>query len=335
MMKRRKRDQRSGRKTIFLLLLVSVFMFLAGPLVWRIDQLRQAKSVYDVQKVQEGLLWLEKNAGILKKLEYISDIEMWQQLNVGSEDIDEFKLASYQDEKHQYWLYVLYLQEGKLMEGQNVLDRMSDSSLKLLGKGLMAIATGDAGEARRLLSETEIDWNTLSIQEQAIRHLALAQAAMILGDYESTNTELKTALQLDPNNPAYLSVAFDAAIYNEQWPKALELSQLIDAQTWRPLNTLYETKKAILAIHEGNTLVLSNSLASLEEFPQGDLYIDYVNGVHALEQGQLEEGKSLLEQALRNGLEGELKVDAQTALNQIVEREKADLNLRAVVAENP
>lgn len=332
MLKRRKRGLRSRRKLLFLLLAI-VLVFTVGPFVWRIEQLRHAKSVYDVQKVQMELLWLEKNAGLLNNLEIIRDTKLWLELNVGSKDL-ESKLASYRDEKHQFWLYVLYLQKGKIMNAQNILEEMDENSLKLLGKGLMSIAKGDAQQSRRLLTETEMDWKTLSIQEQATRYLTLAQAAMIMGDLQSTQTELKAAQQIDPNNPACLSVAFDVAIEEEQWTKALEFSQLIDAQTWRPRNILYETKKAILAIHEDNILGLSDSLASLKELPQGDVCINYVNGTHALEQGQLEEGKDLLEQALKNGLEGELKADAQKALTQVSDRLKADRNLRAVVAEN-
>lgn len=318
---------------IFLLLLAIVLMFTAGPFVWHMVQLRQAKSVYDILKVQEELLWLENKAGLLNNLEIVRDTELWLELNMGSNDIDESKLAAYQDEKHQFWLYVLYLQEGKLTTGQTVLDKMSDSSLKLLGKGLMSIAKGDAQQARRLLTETEMDWKALTIQEQTIRYLTLAQADLIMGDQQSARTELHAALQLDPNNPACLSVAFDVAIEEGQWTKALELSQLIDAQTWRSGNALYETKKAILAIHEDNKPGLSDSLATLKEFPQGEVYINYVNGIHALEQGQLEKGKNLLERAMENGLEGELKADAQKALTQVIDRQKADRNLRAVVAE--
>jgi len=244
----------------------------------------------------------------------------------------ESELAVYQDEKHQFWLYLLYLQEGKLMTAQNLLDNMSESSLKELGKGLMLFSKGDAVQAQRIITETEMNWKTLSIEQQTIRHLTLAQAAMTLEDYPAAQTELKAAEQLNPNNPACLSVAFDLAIEEEQWTKAVELSQSIDTQTWRPRNSLYETKKAILAIYEGNLQGLSNSRTSLKDLSQGEVCLKYVNGIQALAQGQLDEGKNFLVEALNNGLEGELKVDAQKALNQILDRQKADLNLRTVIA---
>lgn len=105
-------------------------------------------------------------------------------------------------------------------------------------------------------------------------------------------------------------------------------------QTWRPKNTLFETKKALLAIHENNMQELSDSLSELKELPRGDACINYVNGVHALSKGQLQEGKSLLERALKSGLEGGLKVDAQKSLDQVTSRQNADRILHFIVVEN-
>lgn len=315
---------------IFLLLLAIVFIFTAGPFVWRVEQIIHAKSVYDVQMVKEELLWLEKNAGFINNLEIIKDTKLWLELNVGGKDL-ESKLATYKDNKHQFWLYLLNLQEGNDITAQNILDKLNESSLKLLGKGLMLLAKGDAQQARLLL--TNLNWEKLSNEEKTLGHLSLAKAAMNLGDYQYAQTELKAAQQINRHNPACLSIAFDLAIEEEQWTKAAELSQSIDAQSWRSRNTIYETKKAILAITEGNEPRLSDSLATLEELPEGEVYIQYVNGIQALEQGQLEEGKYLLTGALKKGLNGELKVDAQKALDQVIDRQRADVNLRAIVAE--
>ncbi|EHQ90158.1 tetratricopeptide repeat protein [Desulfosporosinus youngiae] len=332
MIKRRKRGYRSRRKAVFLLLLVIIFLFTAGPFVWHMEKIRQAKSIYDIPKVQEELLWVETNAGLLNKLGFVKDTKLWLELNVGGQDL-ESKLVSYQDEKHRFWLYLLYLQEGKLTDARNVLDSMSESSLKGLGEGLMLISKGDAGQARQLLAETGFKWKELSVEEQILGHLSLAQAALILGDPQGAQTELQAAQELNPHNPAYLSMAFNMAIEQEQWTKAVELSQRIDTQTWRQGNGLYETKKAILAIRQDNSQALSESLSSLQELPQGEACINYVNGIQALGQGKLEEGKKLLTEALAKGLEGELNSDAQKALNQVIDREKAEQKLRAVVAE--
>lgn len=331
-MRRFKRGHRNRSKTIVLFILVIVFLFVAGPFVWRMEKIRQAKSIYDIQRVQQELLWLDKNAGVLNNLGFVKDTELWLELNIGGKNL-ESKLASYQDEKHQFWLYLLYLQEGKLTDAQSTLDKMSESTLKLLGNGLMLISKGNAEQARLLLTDTDINWRELSIEEQTLGHLTLAQTALILEDRQTAQTELNAAQQLNPNNPAYLSMAFNMAIKDEQWTKAIEFRQSIDAQTWRPPNALYLTKKAILAIHEGDSQGLSDSLGSLKELPEGEACLNYVNGIQALEQGQLEKGKILLATALDKGLVGELKVDAQKALNQVIDREKAELKLRAVVAE--
>lgn len=328
-----KNSQRRRRQTTFLLLLSIIFLLIVGPFVWRVEQLRRAESVYDVQKVNEELQWLEVHGGLLNKLTLINDAKLWFELNVGSKDL-ESELTMYQDEKHRFWLFLLNLQDGKMTEAQNVLGPMGMTPLGQLGQGLMSLSKGDAEESRRLLAEMEVDWGKLPRQEQVLRHLTLAQAAMIMGDHQSTQAELEAAQGLEPNNPACLSVAFDIAIGEGQWAKALELSHSIDAQTWRSKTTLFETKKAVLAISENNMQELSDSLASLKELPQGDACINYVNGIQALNKGQLQEGKNLLERALKSGLDGGLKADAQIALEQVTARQKADQVLRSVVDGN-
>jgi uncharacterized protein HemY len=196
------------------------------------------------------------------------------------------------------------------------------------------MAKGEVEESSRILAEAELDWKIMPKQAQVLRHLTLAQAAMIRGDHQVIQTELEAAQRLEPNNPACLSVAFDIAIGEGQWAKAQELSRIIATQTWYPKNTLFETKKAVLAIHENNIQELSDSLSALKELPRGDACINYVNGVQALSKGQLQEGKSLLERALKSGLEGGLKADAQKSLDQVTSRQNADRILRSIVVEN-
>lgn len=308
-------------------------MIIIGPILWHMERLREADSNYNVHEVQAQLQWLDVHGGLFNRLELIKDVKLRLELNVGSKDLEP-KLAEYQDKKHRFWLLLLYLQEGKLTAAQNVLVQFVNTPLGQLGQGLMLLSKGDVDESRRLLVEKEIDWNSLTLKEQSLRHLTLAQAAMMLGDDQSTLADLKAAQELEPNNPACLSVEFDVAIRQGQWAKALELSRLIDAQTWRPKNMLYETKKAVLAIHENNVEGLSASLSALKVLPQGETYIYYLNAIQALDQGQLQEGKDLLKRALNNGLDGGLKADAQKALEQITLRQKADQVLRVVAGGN-
>ncbi|TGE32490.1 hypothetical protein E4K68_12205 [Desulfosporosinus sp. Sb-LF] len=315
------------------MILSSIILILAaGPFILRMGSLYQAESVYDVQTVKEELQWLEVHAGILNKLGMVRDTELWLALNLGKQDL-ESRLV-YEDEKHRFWLFLLKLQEGKTTEAQKIIDSLGNTPLSYLEQALMSLSKGDAVESRRLLTKTDVKWETLRRQEQTLRHLTLAQAAMITGDYQSTQLELEMAQSMEPNNPACLSVSFDLAIGEGKWAKAIELSHSIASQSWRPKNVLFETQKAILAIHEGNIKELSDSLVSLKEFPRGEAYINYVNGIQALKKGQLEEGKSSLDRALKGGFDGGIKADAQKALEQIKERQNADNGLRALAAAN-
>lgn len=329
LLKRRKRNLRR-RWTTFLLLFLTILMVSSSPFLWHLDRLRKAESVYDVQRVKEELHWWEGHGGLLNKLEMIRDASLWLELNVGGKDL-ESKLAMYPDEKHQFWLFLLNLQKGKMTEAQTVLNRLDKTPLGQLGQGLISMAKGEVEESSRLLAEAELDWKTLPKQAQALRSLTLAQVALIKGDHQGAQTELEAAQRLDPSNPACLAVAFNIAIGNEDWVKAQELSRIIVNQTWSPKNTLFETKRAVLAIRVNNLQELSDSLSALKELPRGDVCINYVNGIQALSKGQLQEGKSLLEQALKNGLDGGLKEDAQKSLDQVTARQNADRSLHSIL----
>lgn len=298
-------------------------MFAAGPYVVRMELLREAKRDYDIRKVQEELGWLEKYGGPLNSLELTNDTKLWLGLNIGSKEV-ESTLTAYQDEKHLAWLADFYSQIGDFTKAQSILETMNPSPRTQLSKGFLSLSKGDAKETQALLVGTESDWNSLTPQEQCLRHLSLAQVAISLEDSLSVNAELDIAQKLDPKNPAYLSVGFNLAIAQGEWAKAIQLSQLIDDQTWRPPNSLYLIKRAVLAIHENDPQGLSDNLALLEKLPLEEASIHYVKGINALKKGQLQEGKTLLELALKDGLKDGVKVDAQNALEQISERQKVD-----------
>lgn len=334
MSKRQKRSRWKRRHTTFLLLMLIILMVSTSPFIWRLNLLRQAERVYDVQRVQEELQWWEEKGSVLNQLAMIRDASLWLELNVGEKNL-ESKLAMYDDEKHQFWSFLFYLQQGKMTEAQNVLNKLAKTSLGQLGQGLLSMAKGDVEESSRLLAAPEQDWKTLPKQAQTLRYLTLAQVALVRGDHQVAQVELEAAQRIEPSNPACLSVAFDIAIGEGRWEKAHELSQIIAKQTWRPKNSLFETKKAVLAIQNNNLVELSESLSALKELPSGAACLNYVNGVHALSKGQLQEGKLLLQTALKSGLEGGLKVDAQKALDQVTVRQNADPKLRSVVYNNP
>ncbi|MGI6120593.1 MAG: hypothetical protein ACOYIB_08540 [Desulfosporosinus sp.] len=328
-----RRQKWKRRQTTFLLLILITLIVITSPFIWRMNRLRVAKSVYDVQKVQEELQWWEVHGGLLNKLGVIRDASLWVELNVGGENL-ESALALYQDDKHQFWLFLLNMQKGEIPKAENILSLLDNKQLVQLGQGMISLAKGDAEESSRLLADEALNWKKMSKHAQTLRHLILAQAALIIGNYQVTLNELDAAQCLEPKNPACLSLAFDLAIEEGQWIKAQELSQVIKAQTWFNKNTLFQTKKAVLAIHANNIQELSDSLSALEELPRGKACIDYVNGIHALSKGQLQEGKSLLERALKRGLEGGLKADAQKSIAQVNTRQNADRILRSIVVGN-
>lgn len=328
----RKSGQRRRRQFTFLFLVAIILLLIIGPFAWRMERLIQAENAYDVPKVKAELEWLEMHGGFLNKLGLIKDATLWLELNIGSTDLEP-KLASYHDEKHQFWLLLLDLQAGKTTEAQNVIGELGNTSAGELGRGLLSLVKGNAEEARRLLAKTNVGWETLSRHEQTLRHLTLAQASIILGDHPSAQSELQAAQGLEPQNPACLSLEMDIAIEEGQWTKALELNNTIDAQTWRPKTTLYETKRAVLAIHEENLQKLTDTLSTLKELPNGEVTIEYINGIQALHKGQLQEGKDLLERALKSGLDARLEADAQKALGQVSARQKADRALQAVAGK--
>lgn len=327
-MKRGKRSSKRRRQITFILLVIVLVIFAAGPFAVHLERMRQAKSEYDVQKVQEELKWVENYGGPLNRLEFLSETKLWLELYLGVKDA-ELKLTAYQDEKHQFMLANVYLQTGNLTKAQNLLESMSPSPRRELGKGLLTLTKGDAQQTRELLEDSRAAWKSMTRQEQCLRYLTLAQAAITLEDYFSTKTELEVAQQLDPKNPAIISVEFNLAIAQGQWARAKELSQAIDDQTWRPTNSQYQKKRAVLAIHDNDLQVLGESLALLKEFPLGDASINYLKGINALKQGQIQEGKKLLDLALKSGLEGQARADAQKALEQISDRQKADRFIRS------
>jgi hypothetical protein len=330
--KRRHRSQKRRRRITLLLLLIIIGLLSSGPFIWHVARLKQAENTYDMTSVKDELQWLNVHGGVINKLGLINDSTLWFDLNVGNTDLAP-KLALYHDKKHLFWLFLLNLQTGKLSEAQKVIQTLGDTPVSQLGQGLVSLANGDGEESRRLLTKTGVAWDALSHHEQTLRHLALAQVGLILGDQASTLSELQEAQRLEPQNPACLSLALNAAIEEGEWSKVQEISNTIDLQTWRPKATLTEARKALLAIHEKNSQKLADSLSALKDLPHGEATILYVNGIQALNKGQLQEGKNLLESSLNNGLDSVLEIDAQKALQQVAERQKADEALQTVVAK--
>ena len=91
---------------------------------------------------------------------------------------------------------------GKLREASAVLEALPDAGKGglLVERGLLALETGDAAKARRLLEqaspETTKDWRVLS---------ALGVAEATAGKQAKAQGYFKKALELSPNNPVVLN----------------------------------------------------------------------------------------------------------------------------------
>lgn len=337
MFKKRKRGLKRGLKrrrqiTVFFFLLI-VLMIAMGPFLWHIQRLRQAENDYEMSEVEHQLQWFKTYGGVLNRLKLLDDANLWLKLNLGQQDLAH-DLVSPRDDQQRFWLFLINLRDGNRTEASKQLASLDTTPYGSLGQGLMALTKGDLEEARQRLAQDEATWKSLPRQAQALRSLILTQVAMNMGDAQSTQKELETARQLDPKNPAYLSMAFTVAIWQGEWSNAIELSQTIDKQTWRSPDPLYETQKTILAIHENNETMLSASRAVLKTFPQAEALQSYVSGIDALYHGQIQEGKRDLERAVKGGLEGKIKSDAQAAIAQITERQNADSKLQPVMNGN-
>lgn len=317
------------RRVILSSILLLLMVLSLGPFLWSIMRLKNAENHYNVSEVKTILESYDEQGWISNNIGWIKDARLWLGMNLGDQDLTS-KLTQYQDDRHRFWLFLLDVQKGDISAAQIILDSLNSSSQHQLGLGIMSLASGNSEESKRLLTDPETEWNKLSSHDQALRYLTLAQVAMAVGDQTTAHSELTAAEKIEPNNPACQSLNFDLAIIDGQRAKALELSKVIDGQTWRPKNKLYETKMAVLAIGDNDEQRLANSLLTLKELPQGNLYIDYVKGILAIKKGQLQEGKTLLEGAIKNGLDGGIKTDAQLALDQIKERLDAEQTLQSV-----
>lgn len=332
MAKRKRHSMQRRRRIVIVTLLIVLFVVLCGPILWSIGRLKQAKDDYDVLGVSSELHRLESYDWLLDRVGFIKDAKLWLALNLDDRDLT-IELSGYQDDKHWFWLFLYDLQKGDISGAQSVLAKMGKTTRGQLGQGLVELSQGNAKEAKKLLVETTLDWKSLSRQELTLRYLTLAHADLDLDDLPSAHTELAEAKHLDPANPAALTTEFDLAMKEEQWTKAYELSHAIQAQTWRPKSSLFETQKALLALRLDNKKDLADCLSVLENLTQGESLINYVKGVQALMKGNVQEGKSLLQNALKEGLEGQSKSDALVALDQINKRQNVDPILKSLSTE--
>lgn len=322
--------KRRGR-TLALLVIV-LFVTGVSPFVWHLGKLSRALDEYNFGQTERELAWLQKYGGWLNSLEIVRDAEVWQQLNAGHYDPVKKVLSQSADDKHRLWLMQLELDEGNYEEAEKSLSGVSGEARRALGQGLLELAEGYPGQAQAALERTDVAWQTLTKGEQSLRYLGMAKIGLLTGDDNRVKSGLARAEELTPQNPAYLSVAFDYALAQGEWAKAVELSDQLDQEGSMSDNISYLTKKALLAIEVSDGEKWTESLAQLESLEGAGAYLAYVSAIEALSKGELTAGKQGMERALREGLSGPFARDAQIAWEQTEKRLKAEQGLKPILS---
>ncbi|MHB8124813.1 MAG: tetratricopeptide repeat protein [Desulfitobacteriaceae bacterium] len=289
---------------------------------------------YKFAQVQAEIDWLRLRGGIFNKLNVINDVDLWLKLNLGRTNGLDEALISRKDSKHIFWLFLLKLQQNQLGEAQTVLNEISDNQQYLLSQGLLALASGNPQQTIDIWENHTNELGHLTRSSQTLWHLAMAQAEIATNiQLDQARNELQCAQTLEPKNPACLTVAFEIALKTRDWDQAVLISKMIDEQK-SIKNPGFLTEKAILALQIQDNALLESSLAELKTIPKGLNYVNYILGIQALSQGDLDQGKSYLRGALQNGLDGIFMADAQQALAQTEIRLNSEKDLRPIIQSN-
>lgn len=310
------------RLRFYFVLSVILAGILLSPLLWHLSKMTRAQADYDFKTVATEISWVNRYAPFLDRWASFREVKLWLGLNLGPREGLEQELARYGDDRHRLWLVQFLLQDGKTSEAETKAGLISSESTRTLAQGLLALAQKDLEKAHGLLQGL----TGLDEKEEFLRHMALMQVYLTLPDLERAQAEFTVLLKAEPHNPAVKMLEFNLALTRRDWDQALALSAELDQKI--PPTPVYLVQKGLLQIYEGklNPAVITQ----LGEFPQGKSYANYLLGIKALNQGDLGEGKRLLELASAQGLPGELALDAKSALTHTNERLRAQDSLAAI-----
>jgi hypothetical protein len=322
------------KKQIFigsLFLILLVILICPAPWLWHTGRLIQGQHTYQFDQVQAELNWLCLHGGILNQLTLITDVDLWLKLNLGRTNGLEEELSSRQGDKYIFWLFLLQLQQNQLEKAAATLNKVANSRQNLLGQGLLSLAAGEPQKTLSIWNDKAKELEKLPASKEALWHLAQAQAEIAVNPcLDNARQDLQKARNLEPQNPACLNVALKIALKAGEWDEALLLTETSEVGNASE-SMGYLTQEALLALQLQDTALLKNLLAELKALPGGSGYVSYVQGIQALNQGDLEQGKTCLNEALAVGLEGLFKTDAQRALAQTEIRLSAAENLRPII----
>lgn len=288
---------------------------------------------YEFTQVQAEIDWLQLHGGILAKNVVINDADIWLKLNLGqTKGLDE-ALIDQKDNKHLFWRFLLKIQQNKLRDAQAVLNEITDNRQNLLGQGLLALATGKPQETVNLWENKAEKFEHLTRSNLTLSHLAMAQAEIALNELDLAKKELQYAQKLEPKNPACLTIAFEISLKTRDWDQAVTISKMIEEHAY-PEYPIYLTEKALLALQLKDSALLKSMLSELKSTTTGLNYVNYIKGIQAINQGDLNLGKSYLSSMVRDGLDGILMVDGQQALAETEMRLNSETGLQPIIQGN-
>jgi predicted Zn-dependent protease len=313
---------------IIFIIVLGLIIWLA-PFFWHRSKLSYNQRNYEFAQLQAEIDWLRLHGGFLAKSTVINDADIWLKLNLGqTKGLDE-ALIDQKDDKHLFWRFLLKIQQNELREAQEILNKITDNCQNLLGQGLLALAAGKPQETIDLWENKTDEFKHLTKSNLTLYHLAMAQAEIALNELDLAKKELQYAQKLEPKNPACLTIAFEIALKTRDWNKAVTISKMTKNE-----NPIYLTEKALLALQLKDSDLLESTLSELK-FQTTELnYINYIKGIQALSQGNLDLGKSFLSNTVRNGLDGILMADVQQALAETKMRLNSETGLQPIIMGN-
>jgi hypothetical protein len=317
---------------IIFILILGLIIWLAS-FFWHTWKLSFYQRNYEFAKVETEIDWLRLHSGVLANHTVINDADTWLKLNLGqTKGLDEALITS-TDKKHIFWRFLLEIKQNRLKEAGTVLHEITDKQYNLLGQGLLALASGKPQETIDLWKNNTDELVYLSKSNQTLWHLAMAQAEIAMNEFDQAKKELQYAQKIEPKNPACLTIAFEIALKTRDWDQAVTISKMIEEHTYLK-NPVLLTERALLALQIQDSALLDSLLSELKLSTKGFNYVNYIKGMQALSQGDLGLGKSYLNDALKNGLDGIFKADAQQALAETKMRLNSEMGLRPIIEGN-
>lgn len=326
MRRKKKRKIRFGNRfKIILFLATLALVFLLAQPVWHVFQIRFAKDSFDMTKMADEMIWVEKKAPWLERIPLVEDSALWLSLNQGETVTDE-DLLEHKDDKHRFWLLQLKLKNGQLSEATQILSTISSATTRSLAQGLIDMVQGEYESAlNNLNAASELK---MTKDEKVLKRLAVSRCLLAQGDEQEAESQWKKAEELAPAHPLVIEEEFDLALVKAEWSKAEDL--LLQMEQWpgNDDNLDLQTKKGLLYLTLGQSAQWEDVLEKLSQSSKGKSYRTYLLGMQKYQKGEWKAAQALLEEAVKGELSPAVFKDASQALIQLNERLAAEKALQ-------